>query len=1190
MNGVAVTVFPVTLHTGDTLAITTTSSASNNTPTFVTVTFGGQQYIVTFVTAAPYSNVFDTDMYAVPFYQRTNTDGTVYNSTVHTYSVAVNGVITEKQTTAPPTGISSTLYQVMVLDPYNDEAHLVGSDGSLVATYTIPDATWTGATVYNVGKFTFWFGFFHKNQVGITLDGTNFTYLNFSSSPVAITTNSTGSYIWVACYDGSLFCFRQNGALVFNQVAQVKIATTPTSIAMDDSGNVYVVSMTSTSLVKYSPNGTSLGSVPVGNMPIGIAYVNSQIFVSCAEDQTIVALQSGNLAQTGAITLTEFPGLITVDPTNTNLCITCLSSTNVYRYKSNSSLALVDKTTFSKPVLAAYSFDTNIIADHLQYDARPYTRSLVSKVPGLGFFENDQEPISTVVQSTIVTAIRLETNTPISIPSNLGASIVLNGTNIGTSGTVKANDRFYITFTTPSTGNVFTQVPVVVGNYVEPWNTTTATVITAPNPFTFAPINTSANNQVSTSIVTIAGLTPGTSVAASSTGTVLKNGQVQSGPFSVVNGDTIQLQTTSSVTTGAVVQVSVTVGTYSTLWSVFTNQAITPVIQTLIGQQVNTVVTSTPFTYNGTNTVATFPTNVTVKVNGSVISSGTIITSGSNIVVSGTTSAQTNQTSTFAVTLKSGAYYALQATTVPNVVPYPMDFGVIYDAAPGSLYETLDVTAQNIDAAATLELLNAGSFLINDGDTQSNIVTINNGAVMGLMIRGQASAKNAMYTIPIYALALDGVTQVACGSVRVVPLVLKGSIDYPYEGHEENTMFRFFRYREGVYLEATNPVPKVSLPSTIGSGITLTSQPVLLRTNETGLTYATKYTSAMVRSTGLAYNTVDETPKTYQSSYSYTTVYDMADVYESGYHFVMYDGTNPYHETDYGQQFYQNKNTSSVTAVPAVYQDMKFSPGWVVVKNIPSPASPVIGNGYQVKMKYQIVKNNVAAAVKVKVQQLKYGDQTSFTLKVAGNLNNTVAKYTVGVNPVLPVWWMSGMPVPQMIENFKILTDMPLGILPPGCMHGSVPLPGSVYEIAKMVEADAPVPLFVDSAHDGDSPARSPSMIDNVGMAEMGSSATQVSIVNVYEVDSGLTAVPYTEEMSPSIQNDPTLYGGFADKASAQQFITDNNIHNATLIQLSNGYWMIVTTTAMQDLSCAIAPPPGTPGTLRSVGWLLQGG
>lgn len=1185
VNGVAVTSFPVTLHTGNTLAITTTSASTNDTATFVTVAFGGQQYIVTFVTQSPYSNIFDTDMYAVPFYQRTNNDGSLYNSTVHTYSVANSGVVTEMQTTATPSQVNDTTYQVMILDPYNDEAHLVGSDGVLVQTYNMPDATWTGASVFNVGKFTFWFGMFHNKQVGITLDGTNFTYLTLSASPVAIASNLGANYIWVACYDGSIYCFQNTDALTFTQVAQVKLKTVPTSMVVDDSYNLYVVSMGDTVVTKFSPTGSTLGSTTVGNMPIGIAYTAGQIFVSCAEDQKIVALSSSSLTQTGSITLTEFPGLITIDPTNTNMCVTCLSSKNVYRFKTDSSLAQVDVTTFSKNVLAAYSFDKVIIADHLQYDARPYTRSYKSIVPGLGFFENDQEPVNTAVVSTTVTATELEVTVPISIPTNLGASIVLNGSNIGTSGIINNNDQFYITFTTPSTGNTFTQIPVSVGNYVEPWNTTTAAILTAPNPFFFAPINTSASNNVSTPSVTIGGLTPGSSVTVStSNGTLLKNGVAQSGSFSVVNGDTIQLQLTSSASANGVVSATVTAGSFATTWNVFTALQPNTSAQYLTNQPISTAVVSDSWVYANTkvdpvtqksvptSTTITFPPGVVVKVNGTQVGSGATIYTNDTITVGGVTSAQYYQPTTFAATTADGWVFKLQATTIANVVPYPMDFGVLYNVAPGSYYQTLDCTVQNINAAANLSLQNPGSFLISDGDTGSETVKVNNGTVVGLSIRGQASLHNQMYTIPVYALGNDGVTQVVCGSVRIVPMVLKGSIDYPYEGHEETNLLKFFRYKEGVYAEVVQPA------STAVSATNL----------ETSLNFGWIYEFGKEVESGYMQTWTAVYSAWAESGYMpWWTVYDSAYA-ESQYSFTMYDGTAPYWETDYapGWYFYE---TGKALEVSQTYQQIRYADYHETDKGLPKPSMPTIGNGYEVRGKAVSYKYGNQWEVKIKTTNYKNGVFGTWSPTAIGNIKHTIGEWGIPANAVLPGYWLSNMPVPVMVEHIKILTDMPTPYMPPGCMKGLPDMPSSVYEIAKMVETGAPQPIYGDSAPSYTTIAPEAESAAYYGTYEMGGMTSQVSIVAMYEVGQGLTPISYNEEVTQSVQN-PTLFGGFADQASAQQFITDNNIQNGIVIQLSNGYWMVISTTASQDLACAIAPPPGTPGSLRPIAWLLQGG
>jgi hypothetical protein len=143
-------------------------------------------------------------------------------------------------------------------------------------------------------------------------------------------------------------------------------------------------------------------------------------------------------------------------------------------------------------------------------------------------------------------------------------------------------------------------------------NTTSQTItitVTAadrtPDAFTFTNVIPSTPSTTYTSnTITISGLTPGIAAPSSVTaGLYSKNGGsfVSAGSFTVSNGDTLTLKDTSGPGSNDVVNAVVTVGTYSTTWTV-SNTVVTTVLPTTTGVDKSASVTtsgSPPLVFTG---------------------------------------------------------------------------------------------------------------------------------------------------------------------------------------------------------------------------------------------------------------------------------------------------------------------------------------------------------------------------------------------------------------------------------------------------------------------------------------------------------------------------------------------------------------------------------------------------------------
>jgi hypothetical protein len=115
---------------------------------------------------------------------------------------------------------------------------------------------------------------------------------------------------------------------------------------------------------------------------------------------------------------------------------------------------------------------------------------------------------------------------------------------------------------------------VSIGTSVQDWIVTTRAIDETPNSFSFTSIGstttltTSESNQI-----TITGIETGfthSSQITSGIGTIVVNGVPQGASYSISNGDTIKLQTTTSNLFNTNQDVTLQVGTFSTTWSIKT--------------------------------------------------------------------------------------------------------------------------------------------------------------------------------------------------------------------------------------------------------------------------------------------------------------------------------------------------------------------------------------------------------------------------------------------------------------------------------------------------------------------------------------------------------------------------------------------------------------------------------------------
>jgi hypothetical protein len=115
---------------------------------------------------------------------------------------------------------------------------------------------------------------------------------------------------------------------------------------------------------------------------------------------------------------------------------------------------------------------------------------------------------------------------------------------------------------------------VSVGKSTQNWITRTRAIDSTPNAFSFTSIgSTTTQTSVESNIITLSGLEPGFSFDSQITsgiGTIVVNNVPVGTSYTVANGDSIKLQTTSSSSFNTQNNIVLKVGTYSTTWAIKT--------------------------------------------------------------------------------------------------------------------------------------------------------------------------------------------------------------------------------------------------------------------------------------------------------------------------------------------------------------------------------------------------------------------------------------------------------------------------------------------------------------------------------------------------------------------------------------------------------------------------------------------
>jgi MYXO-CTERM domain-containing protein len=299
-------------------------------------------------------------------------------------------------------------------------------------------------------------------------------------------------------------------------------------------------------------------------------------------------------------------------------------------------------------------------------------------------------------------------------------------------GTIENDQTVCVRQTSSSTPGVTTNTVLTVGGGSGTFSVTTIPPDTTPDLFGFLPATDQPlNTPVVSDPATITGINVATAISVSAGGEYNING----GPFTstagtVVDGDVVRVRVTSSPLGLTGTSATLTVGTESATFNVFTLEADTSPdpfsFGAVLDAPLGTVITSNTVTISGIN-VAT-PISITggeYSINGAgFTSAGGTVVDGDQVTVR-QTSAAAPETTTNAI-LQVGDQAAPFSVTTGDTTPIQFTFTDVTGAPLGTATTSNAITVFGITLPSPITIT-GGEYSINSGVFTSAPGTVTNG-------------------------------------------------------------------------------------------------------------------------------------------------------------------------------------------------------------------------------------------------------------------------------------------------------------------------------------------------------------------------------------------------------------------------------------------------------------------------------
>lgn len=345
------------------------------------------------------------------------------------------------------------------------------------------------------------------------------------AKPFEVATDLRGN-AWVTC-TGTNKVYRITRD---NVVTAFVIGDGPRGVILDGSGNVWVALANENAIAKLNPTNSVITKVATHQVPFALALgKDGAIYVSNFGDSTVQKIVNGAVVSTTAVN--RWPYGIAIDNSNQLWAANLYSNTPEYLYA---------------------------------YDQTP-----------LGFGIADQTNVrpSTLVTSNTITIAEVNTATPVSVPNLYGATIIKNGTSVGTTTTAVNGDSIAFSFTAPAVYDTQIDFPIFVGLQSESFKAYILPEDRTPDAFTFTERRGDPNTTYTSNAITVTGIDSTATITANASAgaTIIKNG-TDTGVTSVAVGlgDTIALKAKSSSSYEDTLYYNITIGGVTGVWRLTT--------------------------------------------------------------------------------------------------------------------------------------------------------------------------------------------------------------------------------------------------------------------------------------------------------------------------------------------------------------------------------------------------------------------------------------------------------------------------------------------------------------------------------------------------------------------------------------------------------------------------------------------
>lgn len=241
----------------------------------------------------------------------------------------------------------------------------------------------------------------------------------------------------------------------------------------------------------------------------------------------------------------------------------------------------------------------------------------------VGFTFTNQNNVgqSAVITSNIITVAGLAAATNVSVSGGTNSEISIDGGAWVTSGTINNGQSLQARTTSASSVLITNNVVVTLGAFTTTWQVSTGSDF-SPNTFSFTNVTVDPSTLTTSNTLTLTGFNSPSRISVTGTGAAISiNGGAFVTSGDIRDGQTLQVRLTSNATENGTASATITLGTYSTTWTV---TSVSPAIF------VDDIFAPTPYTGNGTAQTITTGIDLLSAGTGNLMQGGLIWTKRRN--------------------------------------------------------------------------------------------------------------------------------------------------------------------------------------------------------------------------------------------------------------------------------------------------------------------------------------------------------------------------------------------------------------------------------------------------------------------------------------------------------------------------------------------------------------------------------